>query len=235
MTNPAPTVAAADPALADAFARVVTARRSVRAFLPQPAPQSLLDKVFTLANHAPSNCNTQPWVTHVASGAALERLREALPAALMAGQFSMDFPYEGKYPGVYKERQNDAATQLYTAMGITREDKAKRSEAFLRNFTFFDAPHAAFLFMEEGFGLREAADVGMYAQSLMLSLTAHGLASCPQTALGFHAEIVREVLGVEPQLKLLFGISFGYEDTAAPANQCRTPRAALAQSTVFHQ
>lgn len=231
MTN---TAAAVDPALADAFARVVTARRSVRAFLPDAAPQALLDKVFTLANHAPSNCNTQPWVTHIASGASLERLREALPAALMAGQFSMDFPYEGKYPGVYKERQNDAATQLYAAMGITREDKAKRSEAFLRNFTFFDAPHAAFLFMEDGFGLREATDVGMYAQSLMLSLTAHGLASCPQTALGFHADIVRDILGVEAHYKLLFGISFGFEDATAAANQCRTPRADIAKNTFFH-
>lgn len=219
---------------AEAFASVITARRSVRAFKPEPAPHALLDKVFTLASHSPSNCNTQPWVTHVASGAALARLREELPAALMAGQFSMDFPYEGKYPGVYKERQQDAATQLFTAMSITREDKAKRSDAFLRNFTFFDAPHAAFLFMEEGFGLREATDVGMYAQSLMLSLTAHGLASCPQTALGFHADIVRNTLGIAPHLKLLFGISFGFEDTAAAANQCRTARAPLAQTTVFH-
>ncbi len=224
----------ADPTLANAFARIMTSRRSVRAFKKEPAAQTLLDQVFTLANHAPSNCNTQPWITHVASGASLERLREALPAALMAGQFSMDFPYEGKYANAYKERQKDAANQLYTAMGIAREDKDKRSDAFLRNFTFFDAPHAAFLFMEEGFGLREAADVGMYAQSLMLSLTAHGLASCPQTALGFHAEIVREVLGIEPHFKLLFGLSFGFEDTTASANQCRIARAALAETTTFH-
>ena len=31
----------------------------------------------------------------------------------------------------------------------------------------------------------------------------------------------------------MFGISFGYEDTADPANACRVPRAALADTTRF--
>ncbi len=216
------------------FAEVVRNRRSVRAFLPQAVPQALLEQVFALANCAPSNCNTQPWLVHVASGAVLAQLKEELPSALMRGEFSMDFPYEGKYPGVYKERQNGAANALYTSMGIAREDKVKRNEAFMRNFAFFDAPHAAFLFMPQEFGLREAADVGMYAQNLMLSLTAHGLASCPQTALGFHADVVRKLFNIAPEHKLLFGISFGYEDTAAAANSCRTDRAALAENTFFH-
>jgi nitroreductase len=217
-----------------AFENIMKSRRSVRAFLPAVVPKTLLDSVFALANHTPSNCNTQPWLVHVASGNALASLRTELPAALQRGEFSMDFPYDGQYPGVYKERQKGAAVALFAAMDIAREDKVKRNDAFMRNFTFFDAPHAVFLFMPEAFGLREAMDVGMYAQSLMLSLTAHGLASCPQTALGFHAEIVRKVLGIEPQQKLLFGISFGYADDSAPANTCRTERAALADNVIFH-
>src|SRR3990167_5084769 len=84
------------------------------------------------------------------------------------------------------------------------------------------------------FGIREAAYVGMYAQSLMLGMTAFGLASCPQTSLGFHADLVREVLNVDPANKLLFGMSFGYEDTADPINNARLGRAELDASTVFH-
>ncbi|MGB2255177.1 MAG: nitroreductase family protein [Spongiibacter marinus] len=82
----------------------------------------------------------------------------------------------------------------------------------------------AFIFLPEPFGLREAADCGMYAQSLMLALTAEGLASCPQTALSFNADLVREVLGIGAENKLLFGISFGEEDTDAAVNNCRTQR-----------
>lgn len=209
-------------------------RRSVRGFLPTPVPSDQLQNVFALAQHAPSNCNTQPWVVHVVSGEKLETLRRVLPQNTMMGKMTPDFPYNGKYDGVYKERQYDAANQMYGALNIPREEKHKRMEVFLRNYSFFGAPHVAFLFLPESFGLREAADVGMYAQSLMLALTANGIASCPQTSLGFHAEVVREILSVEPSCKLLFGISFGYEDTQDPINQARVGRAALEENTVFH-
>lgn len=218
----------------EAFAEIVNARKSVRGFLPDRVEQSVLDEIFTLAQRAPSNCNTQPWKVHVAGGEKAKQLKEGFVASMFEGGFSMDFPYEGKYPGVYKERQYDAANQLYSAQGIAREDKDKRNEAFFRNFSFFDAPYAAFLFMPEGFGLREAADVGMYAQNLMLALTAYGLASCPQTALSFHADLVREVLGVDSSERLLFGIAFGFEDISHPANKASVGRAELADVVGFH-
>jgi len=105
----------------------------------------------------------------------------------------------------------------------------------MRNFQFFDAPHVAFLFLPAQFGIREAADLGMYAQSLMLSMTAHGLASCPQTALSFQADQLREELSIDDSMKLLFGISFGYEDPKHPANQCRVGRAEQPSVVDFYQ
>ena len=38
---------------------------------------------------------------------------------------------------------------------------------------------------------------------------------------------------MDPSHRLLFGISFGYEDAANPANDCRLGRAALADSVRF--
>ena len=215
------------------FDEAAAARRSVRAFRKDPVPRAVLEHIFGLANLAPSNCNTQPWYTVVASGATLERLRVQFPADFATGKATMDFPYLGKYDGVFKDRQYDAANRLYTAMNIARDDKAARGMAFMRNFTFFDAPHVAFLFMPEWCGIRESADVGMYSQTLMLALSAHGLASCPQTALSMGADLVRSELGVDASHKLIFGVSFGYEDTEHPANACRVPRAALADTTRF--
>ena len=209
---------------AQAFHEVLKKRRSVRAFKPEVIPEKRLRSIFHAAQQAPSNCNTQPWLCTVVSGERLETLRKVVPEAFAAGQWTMDFPYDGQYHGVYKERQYQAAADLYNVMGITREDKAGRNEQFLRNFTFFGAPHVAFIFLPEPFGVREAADCGMYAQSVMLMLAAEGLSSCPQTALSFNADLVREVLGIGPENKLLFGISFGVEDSKAAVNACRTER-----------
>ena len=175
------------------FDAIVASRHSLRAFLPQPVDQGTLETIFSVAQHAPSNCNTQPWVVHVASGEKLESLRASMPERFTSGNFSMDFPYDGVYEGVYKERQYGAAQALYDSVNITRKDKARRNEQFMRNFTFFDAPHVAFLFLPEPFGLREAADLGwvvarrpllvsrltIFASTSVLMLTTSLYSVCP--------------------------------------------------------
>ena len=117
-------------------------------------PAETLERGFDIAQRAPSNCNTQPWITHIASGASLQALRENMPKRFMAGEITLDFPYDGSYEGVYKERQYGSAQALYDAVGIERKDKVRRQEQFMRNFTFFDAPHVAFLFLPEPFSDR---------------------------------------------------------------------------------
>ncbi|MGE4324081.1 MAG: nitroreductase family protein [Sphingobium sp.] len=218
-----------------AFEQLARSRRSVRGFLPRPVPRALLDRIFELAQRAPSNCNVQPWLVHVASGQTLETLRRALMEAAASGSApDSDFPGHLTYPGLYRDRQVDAARQLYGAMGIERSDIAARNRALLRNFEFFGAPHAAFLFVPDWAFPREIADCGMYAQTLMLALKAHGIDSCPQAALSQYATIVRAILGVDAGARLLFGISFGYEDESAPANRTRVDRQPLDATTRFH-
>ncbi len=133
------------------------------------------------------------------------------------------------------ERQVDAAQKLYGAMGVARSDAVGRKMAYIRNHAFFDAPHAVLVFMPEPFDTREAADIGMYAQTLMLALTARGIASCAQGALGLFPEIIREQLGIPQNYKLLFGVSFGYEDRNVKANAARVGRAPLDGAVRFHR
>ena len=67
----------------------------------------------------------------------------------------------------------------------------------------------------------------------MLGFTAHGLGSCPQTALGFMAKQIREVIDVPEHHKLMFGLSFGYPvDT--PINDVVTDRTELDSAITFH-
>ena len=213
----------------------VRQRRSVRAFLPEAVPAATLQEVFELAQWSPSNCNVQPWLPHVVSGAVLEALCTELEAAALAGQpFDPDWPADSPYHGVYRERQHDAAARLYGAMGVARRDLDARRAAYLRNHRCFDAPHAVFLFMQRPFDAREATDLGMYAQTLMLALTARGIASCAMGALGLYCATVRRHLGLADDHRLMFGIAFGFEDRSAPANAARTGRAALADAVRFH-
>ena len=215
------------------FLNFVSSRRSMRDFKPEPVPRDIIESVFGGAQRALSNCNTQPWFVHVVTGETLERLRAELPAKFAVGEIALDFPYDGQYEGVYKDRQYASATALYDSLGIAREQKDERNAWFMRNFSFFDAPAVAFFTLPTGFGLREACDLGMFAQTVMLGLTAHGLGSCSQTALAFLANVIRPTLGLGDNEQLMFGMSFGYPtDTAV--NEVRTERAALEDVVTFH-
>jgi nitroreductase len=211
-------------------------RRSVRGFLPDEVPEPMLREVFELAQWSPSNCNVQPWTPHVVSGDTLKRLRQALVAAGMRDEpIKPDWPADGKFSGIYRERQVDAAQKLYGAMEVERTDLVGRKMAYIRNHAFFDAPHAVLIFMPAPFDTREAADIGMYAQTLMLALIARGIASCAQGALGLFPKIIREHLGISANYRLLFGISFGYEDRNVKANAARVGRAGIDDAVRFHR
>ena len=145
-----------------------------------------------------------------------------------------DLEYAQPYRGEYRDRQIDAAVRLFAAQGVERHDREARIASFLRNYAFFDAPHAAFLFIPADGGLREAADCGKFAQTFMLALASAGIGSCPQGSLGDYPAIVREVLGLEEDGRLLMGISFGYADEADPSSAVRPARSALAELAQFH-
>ncbi|MFD0491147.1 nitroreductase family protein [Saccharopolyspora spinosporotrichia] len=122
---------------------------------------------------------------------------------------------------------------MYAALGIGRDDHEARAAYDAESLRFYGAPHVAFLFLPPNAEARMAADLGMYGQTLLLALAAHGIASCPQGLLSFYADTVREALGVRDR-KLLFGVSFGYADPSAPVNDITVPRAELAETTRFH-
>lgn len=218
----------------DNIDQLIRGRRSTRAFLARPVSSELLRQIFDSAGSAASNCNTQPWLTHVVSGVSRDAMSDALLQSIGQGNYSLDFPYDGKYEGIYRKRQVEVGILLYQALGIAREDKEEKRQAFVRNLEFFSAPHVAFIFLPDWAGVREAADVGLYAQNLMLAMQARGIASCPQTILSYNADVVREQLSIDSNQKLLFGISFGYSDETRAENQISPTRALLLETTTFY-
>jgi nitroreductase len=211
-------------------------RRSTRAFLPEPVPHETIAAALADAQATPSNCNTQPWDVHVVSGATRQRLADALHEANAAGQVSLDFSFDASsFEGRLGERRRAQGAAYHEALGISREDFEARRKASADNLSFFGAPHVALLFMPLlGDGVRVASDVGMYAQTLLLSFAARGVAAVPQTSLGYHAEPTRRVLGLTSDRKLLFGISFGFPDPSSRAINYKIGRDPFEQNVTFH-
>ncbi len=54
------------------------ARKSVRAFKPDPVPLDLVKEILELARLSPSGTNIQPWTAHVVSAEVRPRLHEAV-------------------------------------------------------------------------------------------------------------------------------------------------------------
>ncbi len=207
---------------------VLSKRFSVRAFKSTPVPHETLNEIFTLARQVPSNCNVQPSQAYVVSGASKDRLKEEFTRLVTSGvPGNPDFEWMVKFEGEHRERQVDTANALYSAMGIERSDKERRQAVTLRNWSFFDAPHAAFFTMAKYLKLLGAVDLGIYAQTLALLMAERGISCCIQGALNQYPAPARKMFGLPDDVGILFGMSFGYADESAPANQTRTNRAPL--------
>jgi len=74
----------------------------------------------------------------------------------------------------------------------------------------------------------------MFLQSIMLSAVEHGLATCPQAALGEYPEIVREDLPYYNNKIVLCGMAIGYEDKTKVINSYRPPREDLSQIVQYY-
>ena len=221
-----------DPSMS--LVEAVYERRSVRGFLDKEIPQDVLNRIFEIAQKAPSNCNVQPWKVYVASGELKDKLKQKMVENVTSGvDANPDYPYRSTFENEYRKRQVDCAVALYSSMDIGRDDKEGRMRASLRNFEFFDAPYIAFIGMNPAFGTTVAIDVGMWAQTLMLTMVSFGLHSCPMGTMRNYPDLVREAFQVKDDTRILFGISFGYEDVKVAANNTRTSREDIAANIEF--
>ena len=217
------------------LSQLIRTRRSVRDFLPQAIPDTLLKKVLEDANGSPSWSNTQPYRIAIASGdvrarlskelctlfdtgmaaqngGALGKLRILLTRRGMPdGDFSTQFPY----PDDLQPQRRATGAGLYEVLGIGRKDLAARNRQMRRNFEFFGAPTAIFLFAHKGLREFSILDTGIFLNTLMLSATANGLATCAQGALATWAGPIRAEFNIPAPYQLICGVSIGYASDAA--------------------
>lgn len=215
--------------------QLLRARWSCRAFLPASVPSALIERMLSLAQRAPSWCNTQPWQVEVTSGGATEQFRGALLRHIEATHSTLepDYPMPVEYTGLHRERRRESGWQLYDAVGIARGDREASARQAAKNFELFGAPHVAIVTTAGELGVYGAIDTGIYTGALLLAAQALGIAAVPQAAIARFAPFVRAHFGMDSSRKVLLAVSFGYADASDPANSYRTARADLSEVVRF--
>ena len=206
----------------------VATRRSVRAFLNTPISKDVLLRVLDKARQAPSGGNVQPWHAVVLTGEPLKRLVETVAAKIAARESTPEYEiYPPNLPEPYRTRRFACGEEMYSAMGIGREDRTARIAHVMRNFTGWEAPVMLFCHTPSFMGKPQWSDLGMWLQTIMLLLREEGLDSCPQEAWSAHGGAIRAALSIPEDHVLFCGIAIGHADPEAPVNAARIGRAPL--------
>jgi nitroreductase len=213
----------------------IDTRSSVRAFLDDPVPDSLLREIIEKATRAASGGNLQPWRLYVLTGSARGRLVDAVAEKSktkpLDGLEYDIYPRELTEP--YKTRRGQVAAGMYELMGIARDDSAARNAQMAKNFEFFGAPVGMILTIDKQMGPPQYCDLGLFLGNLMLLAREAGLHTCPQEAWSVWGQTIRDTVGV-PENELVFcGVSLGYADPDHPINALRTDRAPLEDFASF--
>lgn len=215
----------------------VRSRFTVRAFLEKPVPAETVREILATARQAPSGGNLQPWHVHVLSGAPLREFKALIQRRLQDlpdGEGTEYRIYPANLGEPYRGRRYQCGMDLYTSLGIAREDKAARRRQFVMNFDFFGAPVGMFFCIDRQMGPPQWADLGMYLQTVMLLAREYDLHTCPQESWARWHRTVGEFIGLPEELMLFCGMALGYADEDAPVNRFRTARAGLDEFAVFH-
>lgn len=218
------------------FHDVLHARRSVRAFKPDPVPRAMLEELLVLASRSPSGTNIQPWKVHVVAGSVRAELEREVLAHRDGNppDASAEFPRTGKRKEPYTGRMRKLGKDMYSLIGIPRGDTAANWAQWGRNYKFFDAPVGLIFTIDKELDAMSFVDIGMFMQTLMLAAKARGLDTCAQGAWNNYWSVTRRVLNVPDDEYIICGISLGYADETAPVNTLVSEREPLESFATFH-
>jgi nitroreductase len=218
------------------FIDALHARKSVRAFKPDPVPRELVEELLVLASRAPSGTNIQPWKVHVVAG----DVRARLEAEVLAHRDTnppddrAEFPRTGKRKEPYIGRMRKLGKDMYSLIGIPKGDQAANWAQWGRNYRFFDAPVGLLFTIDKELDAMSFVDVGMFMQTFMLAAKVRGLDTCAQGAWNNYWTVTRQVLNVPDDEYIIAGISLGYADEASPVNTLVSEREPVESFATFH-
>ena len=211
-------------------------RSSVRGFKATPVPKQTIERILEAAGRSPSYSNTQPWEVAVVTGRKRDDLSKILYDLADADTPSAaDLPHPKTWPEALATRAREHGARRFKALGIEREDTAQRKEMRLRNFRFYGAPVALFLFIDKSLSNWSIFDAGAFANAITLAAHSFGLGTCLQGSVVEYTEAIRKCLGIPETKLVVLAISLGYTDLSAPLNQYHSTRVGLNEFVKWYE
>jgi nitroreductase len=210
----------------------VKKRKSIRAFKPDPVPQSVLKEIMELALRAPSWANTQPWEFVVASGSKLEAIKKSLVERVEEPP-ALDIARPWGFPEPYASRTGRLMATEQRIKGIKREDREGRGWWRLQGLKNYGAPCVIYILIDRAFYFQEEVnawllfDCGLVAENIMLLATARGLGTVAQAQAVNYPDVLRQALAIADSKLIVLGIAIGYPDEKDPINHFRSEREPL--------
>ncbi len=194
---------------AEALLAILRARRTVRAYKPDPVPEEAIRTVIEAGRWAPSSANSQPWdIVVVRDPATRERIQESVRRVVARVKELRDFPFLRTFTGGYLL---EAPVQLVIC-GDPR-------------FQYVSMMHGVDDQVEL-FALW--GSVSMAIQNMLLAAHALGLGSAVFT--NFYPEEVKAILQVPDPLKVICSLPLGY-----PVGPAKAPPERRSTADFAHQ
>jgi nitroreductase len=207
-------------------------RKSIRAFKPDPVPQSVLKEIMELALRAPSWANTQPWEFAIAAGSKLEEIKRVYVEKIEE-EPALDIARPWGFPEPYASRTGRLMATEQKIKGIRREDREGRGWWRMQGLKNYGAPAVIYICIERSFYFQEEInawllfDCGLVAENIMLLATDYGLGTVAQAQAANYPDVLRKVLGIPDSKLIVIGIAIGYPDEEDPINSFRSEREPL--------
>jgi len=213
----------------EAVDAAITSRRSIRAFLDKPVERDEIARILDVAARAPSGTNTQPWKVYVLTGAARARLSNAILAVnadpeQARGHTEEYAYYPREWTSPYIDRRRKVGWDLYSLLGLGRDNKAGMAAQHARNYAFFDAPVGLIFTIDRIMAQGSWLDYGMFLQNIMVAARARGLDTCPQAAFTQYHRIISAELDLPGSEMVVCGMALGWADPKRIENTLVTER-----------
>jgi len=207
----------------------VRQRRSIRQFSDKPVPEEMISDIISDARWSPSWGNTQPWELIVVTGEPLARLKKENVAALTGGQpLKPDVTTPETWPDTLMQRYRDVGKSVLSSLEIARGDAAGRNRYYEQMFSFFDAPVLVMFLVDKAVSLEYAMlDIGAIMQTFCLLAEEKGLGTCNLAASINYGPVVRSILSVPENKRLVIGTALGWPDREASVNRFERQRGSL--------